>query len=421
MKILVIGMNAREEILIDKLSKSKKVEKIFCAPGNPSIAKNATCVNINIDDINSFVCFAKENNIDLTITLNEYVISKGIADVFKENGLNIFAPFLASALVSMNKITAKRFTDKYDIPAPNSEIFDKEQAALTYLQKVKYPILIRVPDLVEEDNFYCETFMQARKQLIKLFNENNRYLIIENFIEGERITLPTITDGYNILAFPYVKTYRRMLEGDGGEFTEPVGAIAPFEKIDTNLEQDIAQKIIFKYLDGLQANNIHYEGFLSFDFVVTEKGIFLTDVIPSVDNTVAAAVFPLIEDDIADIIFATLNGALGDVYPSIRTNHLNIVSVSLLCSKSAKDFNSQFVINGIESIDDDNINVYYNEVSMSENFDILAKGFRPIILSSAAATLTKARDNIYSVIEHISFRNLSYRKDIGKIKKTLLY
>ncbi len=137
MKILVIGMNAREEILIEHLINSKKVESIFCAPGNPSIAKNATCVNINIDDITSFVHFAKENKIDLTITLNEYVIAKGIADVFKENKLNIFAPILSSALISMNKITLKRFADKCSIPTDYSEIFDKEQAALNYLQKCK--------------------------------------------------------------------------------------------------------------------------------------------------------------------------------------------------------------------------------------------------------------------------------------------
>lgn len=421
MKILVIGMNAREEILTEKLLKSKKVEKVFCAPGNPSISKNAECVNINIDDIASFVGFAKENKIDLTITLNEYVISKGITDVFKENGLSIFAPSLSSALVSMNKITAKRFADKYYIKTPNSEIFDKEQAALSYLQKANYPVLIRVPDLVEEDGFYCETFKQARKQFIKLFNENNKYLIIEKFIEGDRVTLPAVTDGYNILAMPYVKTYRRMLDGDGGEFTKTVGAVAPFGKIDKDLEQEIAQNIIFRYLDSLQANNIHYEGFLSFDFVINEKGVFLCDVIPTIDNVVATTVFPLIEDDITDIIFATINGALGDIYPSIKTNNLNIISVPLLCSKCAKDFDTQFVINGIENIDDDSINLYYNEIAMSENFDILAKGFRPIILNSAAATLTKAYSNIYSEIENISFKNLSYRKDVGKTKQTVLY
>ena len=421
MKILIIGMNAREEILIEHLINSKKVESIFCAPGNPSIAKNATCVNINIDDITSFVHFAKENKIDLTITLNEYVIAKGIANVFKENKLNIFAPVLSSALISMNKITLKRFADKYSIPAAYSEIFDKEQAALNYLQKSKYPILVRVPDLVEEDSFYCETFLQARKQILKLFNENNKYIILENFMQGETITLPVITDGYNVLALPYVKTYKRMLDGDGGEYTKPVGALAPFGKIDKNLEQEIAQNIIFRYLDGLQANNIHYEGFLSFDLIINQKGVFLTDVIPTIDNTIAAAVFPLITDDIADIIFATINGALGDVYPSIKTNSLNTIAVPLLCSKFAKDFNSQFVIDGIENIDDDSVNIYYNETSMNENFDILAKGFRPLILNSTASTLTKARNNIYSSIENIKFTNLSFRSDIGKINQNIFY
>ena len=419
MKILVIGMNAREEILVEKLSKSKKVEKVFCSPGNPSIAKNAECVNINIDDITSFVHFAKENKIDLAITLNEYVISKGIADVFKENGLNIFAPSLTSALVSMNKLTAKRFADKYSIPSLNSEIFDKEQAALNYLQKAHYPILIRVPDLVEEEAFYCETFLQARKQLIRLFNENNKYIILEDFIYGDTITLPIITDGYNVLALPYVKTYRRMLEGDGGEYTKPVGAFAPSGKIDKVLEQEIAQEIIFKYLDGLQANNIHYEGFLSFDFVINEKGIYLSNVIPTMDNVVATTIFPLIEDDVADIIFFIFNGALGDMYPSVKTNSLNVISVPLLCSKLAKDFNTQFVIEGIENIEDDNIGIYYNETSMNENFDILAKGFRPIILNSSASTLSKAKDNIYSAIEHIRFTNLSFRKDVGKNSNTI--
>lgn len=155
---------------------------------------------------------------------------------------------------------------------------------------------------------------------------------------------------------------------------------------------------------------------MSFDLNISEKGIYLSDVIQTIDNHVAVTVFPLIENDIGVVIFSAMNGALTDVYPNLETNNLNSVSIPLLCSKSAKDFNSIFVIYGIENLDNDNIELFYNETSMSLNFDIIASGFPPIILNFTASTLSKVRENIYSAIDDISFANLSYRKDIGKTK-----
>ena len=420
MNIFVIGKSAGAQSFIELLSKSKYVDKIFCAPANPAIAEFAQCVNISLDDLTGFVEFVKANNIDITIPFDEYVIQNGIADIFTQENLKIFAPSFEASQVATSRAFFKKFIYKQKIPSPKYGIFDREASAIDYLKKSKYPVVIKYDHFANQDAFICAGFSKAKQIVEKVFFDVGKKVIIEEFSEGEIFRLSLVTDGYNVIPFPYVKEYDRALDGDNGEITKGVGAYAPFTKISSKLEEKIAQKIVFPLLDGLQNAGIPYIGFLSMKMVLTPNGdaeLIECSPLPSVPEAVCA--FQMIENDFIEIIKAAINGALEDIGTCFNLTDDTVVTTALLSGNYPDDYCENQVVSGIEDIDEDNIGLYYNDVGINSLYEISTIGGRAFFMSAKAGTLNKAADDLYSNTDKISFNGMYYRKDIGKTAKLI--
>lgn len=416
MKILVIGKSAREQAFIEKISESSKIEKIYCISGNPAIAQVAECVNINIEDITSMAEFAKEYQIDLTIALDEYAIQNGIANIFKQENLKIFAPTQEAAQIATSRSFAKKFLYKNKIPTPKYAIFDKENSALDYLSKSDFPLMVKYDHLAHQDSFLCTSLIKARNIVSEVFNEVEKKVVIEEYLDGEIITFTILTDGYNVIPFPYTKIYKRALDGDGGAFTKGVGAFTPTNKISTEIENKIAKDIVFPLLDAMQANYMPYEGFLSVQLILLPNNeIKVLEFLPTISIPEATCVFQLIESDLLEIIYASTQGALEDYQGSFNYSEDTCVSVALMSGNYPTSYKTNFAVEGIEELDDDNINLYYNETGMNEYYEVVTTGGRPFFLTSRASTLNKATENLYNNIGTIKFNGKNYRTDIGKL------
>jgi len=415
-KILVIGKSAREQAFIEKISESNKSEKIYCIPGNPAIAQFAECVNIPIEDLTSMVEFAKEYEIDLTIALDEYVIQNGIANIFKQENLKIFAPTQEAAQIATSRSFAKKFLYKNKIPTPKYAIFDKENSALDYLGKAEFPLMVKYDHLAHQDSFLCTSLIKARNIISNVFNEVEKKVVIEEYLEGEIITFSILTDGYNVIPLPYTKIYKRTLNGDGGAFTKGVGAYTPTNKISEDTEQKIAKEIIFPLLDVMQAHYMPYEGFLSVQLIILPNNeVKVLEFLPTISIPEATCTLQLIENDLLEIIYAATEGALEDYQGNIIISEDTCVSVALMSGSYPINPKTNSPVEGIEDLDDDNINLYYNETGMNEYYEVVTTGGRPFFMTSRASTLNKATENLYNNIGTINFNGKNYRTDIGKL------
>ena len=280
MKIFIIGKSAAAQAFIQLLSKSSNVE-IWCAPGNPAIAEYAKCINISLEDLTAMVEFAKENKIDLTVPMDEYVIQNGIADIFMQENLKIFAPVMEAAQIATSRAFAKKFIYKHKVPTQKYGVFDREASAIEYLKKSNFPVVIKYDHLAHRDAFVCSSFTKAKNTVERVFAEVGKKVVVEEFLEGETIRLGLLTDGYNVIPLPYVKEYDRALDGDGGEISKGVGAYAPLNKISAKMEDKIAQKVVFPILDALQNAGTPYVGFLSMKLLLLpDEEVSLLECLP---------------------------------------------------------------------------------------------------------------------------------------------
>jgi len=416
MKILIIGKSAREHIFIEQIIKSPKAEKIYCIPGNPAIAQYAECINIPLDDLTSILEFAKENSIDLTIALDEYVIQNGIGNLFRQENLKIFAPTMESAQIATSRAFAKKFLYKHKIPTPKYGIFDKENSAFDYAKKSQFPLIVKYDHLAHQDSFICTSLTKAQNIISNVFNDVEKKVLVEEYLEGETITFSILTDGYTVLPLPYVKEYKKTLNGDGGPLTKGVGAYTPTNKISEKLENKIAQNIVFPLLDAMQENGINYEGFLSIQLLLLPNNdIKVIEFLPTISIAEATCSLQLIEDDLLDIIHVATEGALEDYYQTLNISNNACVSVALMSGNYPNNPKVNSVISSIENVDNDDIEVYYNDVGMNEDYEIVTTGGRAFFITSQALTLNKARENLYTNIDTIKFNGKNYRTDIGKL------
>ena len=372
MRIFVIGKTAREHALIEQIAKSPRCKEIFCAPANPAIAEFATCVNITMDDLTSMAEFAKENLVDLTIVMDEDLIAKGISNLFKAEGLRIFAPTQEAAQLGTSRAFAKKFLYKLKAPITKYGVFDKENSAVDFAKKAQFPIKITFDYICETESFLCKTFHQAKETLSQIFSYGTRRVIIEEYAEGEEFNITILTDGYQVLPLPYVKK-----ENDK--------AYTPVAQITSAIENDIAQNIIFPIIDALQNQGLSYEGFLSLRFLLqNNEQIIALEVQPTISIPEATCIFQLIKDDLLDIIFIATEGALEDCYQNIYTSDDAVVSKLLIAPKEYSK------VVGIENLDAENIELFYNKVGMNTNYEIITNDKDAFYMTAKASTITRA-------------------------------
>ena len=300
MKILVIGSSAKEHAIIWKLYQGETVEEVFCAPGNLGTSKLATNVEIRPYEVKKLIDFAKANQIDLTIASSKIALDSNIVEAFHRENLVIFGPTKNAMKVIMNRSFAKKFFHKYKISTPKFAVFEKEGQAIDYARAEKYPLLIKLDTPTPDINvFHAQTFTQAKAYIEKAFANLNKKIIIEEFVEGKEIVLPIITDGYNAIPLPSCVLQRRMLEGDGGSYTNGLGAYAT-APIDSELENLIANTIVFPTIDGLANDKMPFFGIITFRMKLDDKGnIGLIELDSDIGNIETQTILPLIKEDMA--------------------------------------------------------------------------------------------------------------------------
>lgn len=420
MKILVIGSGGREHAIAWKLSQDDRVEKIYAAPGNGGTACENKCENINIkaDDFQGLIKFVKENNIELTVVGPEDPLSKGIVDTFEKEGLLIFGPNKAAAMMEASKAFAKDVMKSADIATADYAEFTNYNDAAEYVKKKGAPIVVKADGLAAGKGvtvaLSVDEALNALKEIFidKVFGAANNIVVIEDFMEGEEATYLAVTDGEKIIPLSVSQDHKRVYDDDKGPNTGGMGAYAPAPVCDSKKMDYVTNHIAYPMIKELKKRGITYKGVIYAGLMINGESIKVVEFNCRFGDPECQVVLSRIESGFLDALLASAKGSLGDI--NIINKNMTAACVILISGGYPKEYKSGYEITGISKADSiENIKVFHAGTKL-ENGKLLTNGGRVLCVTAIGNDLKSAIDKAYCGVDEISFKDMAYRKDIGK-------
>ncbi len=419
MNILVVGSGGREHAIVTSVAKSKRVDKIYCAPGNAGIAALAECVPIGAMEFDKLVAFAKEKNIDFTIVGMDDPLVGGIVDVFEAEGLKVFGPRKNAAILEGSKAFSKDLMKKYHIPTAAYENFTDPEAALKYLETAKMPIVLKADGLaLGKGVLICETLEEA-KEGVKTIMEDKKFgtagntMVIEEFMTGREVSVLSFVDGTTIKIMSSAQDHKRAGDGDTGLNTGGMGNFSP-SPFYTKEVDDFCQKYIYQAtVDAMAAEGRPFKGVIFFGLMLTEDGPKVLEYNARFGDPEAQVVLPRLQNDIIDVMEACVDGTLGDL--DLKFSDEAAVCVVLASEGYPVAYEKGLPITGFENFEGkDDYFCFHAGTKFDENGNIVTNGGRVLGITALGKTLKEARTKAYEATEWIHFANKYMRHDIGK-------
>ncbi|MBR6615903.1 MAG: phosphoribosylamine--glycine ligase, partial [Lachnospiraceae bacterium] len=319
MKVLIVGSGGREHAIAWKVAQSKKVEKIYCAPGNAGISQVAECVSIGAMEFDKLVAFAKEKEIDLTIIGMDDPLVGGVVDAFEAEGLRVFGPRKNAAILEGSKAFSKDLMKKYNIPTAAYENFTDMEKALEYLQTAKMPIVVKASGLaLGKGVIICQTKEEAEEAVKEMmadgkFGAAGNEIVIEEFMTGREVSVLSFVDGNTIKIMSSAQDHKRAKDGDQGLNTGGMGNFSPSpfytEEVDAFCQKYIYQPTV----DAMKAEGRPFKGIIFFGLMLTPDGPKVLEYNARFGDPEAQVVLPRLENDIVDVFEACIDGKLDEV------------------------------------------------------------------------------------------------------------
>jgi phosphoribosylamine--glycine ligase len=415
MNVLVVGGGGREHALVWKINKSKRVKNIYAAPGNPGIAKIATCVNILPTDINGLVRFAKEKNIDLTVVGPELPLSLGIVDEFNKNGLKIFGPTKLASRIESDKSFAREFMAQYGIPSPRFQIYDNASQALKYLKTDnKFPVVVKAAGLAGGKGVFIVNNKNEYEKIIDeilvqhKLGEAGKRIVVEEYLTGQECSIFALTDGLRILYLPSAQDHKRLYDRNRGPNTGGMGAYSPYPT-NKQITEFIQEIIIQPTILCMHENGFPFKGVLYAGLILTPGGPKVLEFNCRFGDPETQAMIPLIENDIIDLFMGVVDNNFQDL--EVRIKNLWSICVVLVSAGYPFDYKIGEEIQIKEPLDPDTI--LFHAGTKIEDGKLVTAGGRVLNVVCVADNLRVAKQKVYEEIKKIHFNGMFYRKDIG--------
>ena len=420
MKVLIVGSGGREHAIAWKVAQSKKVEKIYCAPGNAGISQVAECVSIGAMEFDKLVAFAKEKEIDLTIIGMDDPLVGGVVDAFEAEGLRVFGPRKNAAILEGSKAFSKDLMKKYNIPTAAYENFTDMEKALEYLQTAKMPIVVKASGLaLGKGVIICQTKEEAEEAVKEMmadgkFGAAGSEIVIEEFMTGRAVSGLSFVDGNTITIMSSAQDHKRAKDGDQGLNTGGMGNFSPSpfytEEVDAFCQKYVYQPTV----DAMKAEGRPFTGIIFFGLMLTPDGPKVLEYNARFGDPEAQVVLPRLENDIIDVFEACIDGKLDEVDLKFDNDRAT-VCVILASDGYPLAYQKGFVIEGLEKFENnEGYYVFHSGTKFNENGQFITNGGRVLGVTANGATLKEARANAYKATEWVKFENKYMRTDIGK-------
>ncbi len=424
MKILLIGNGGRENAIARSIFHSPSYKrtkgKMYCTTGSPGIDRFAEPVDIKATELEALVNFAKTKGIDFTVVGPEIPLALGIVDEFTKNGLKIFGPSKNAARIESSKKYAKELMQFNGIPTAKFKVFGKAdiEAAKDYLNSVSYPVVVKADGLAAGKGVIIADNQESAEETIdsfikeEIFGESGFTFVIEEFIEGNEVSVFAITDGEDYVILPVSQDHKKIGEGETGKNTGGMGAYSPASKfLDEELLMEVKELIIDRTLYALSNDKSKFKGCLYAGLMIDKKRKpYVIEFNCRFGDPETQVVLPLIKSDFLELLMASAEGRIKDY--KLETFNETCAGVVLASDGYPDEYEKGKEVTGLDNVDSDCI-VFHAGTSYGINREVITNGGRVFNIVCKGKNLKEALEKVYRNIDKIKFDNIYFRKDIG--------
>lgn len=414
--VLIIGSGGREHALAWKLAQSPRIGKLYVAHGNGGTRDIAENIAIEATDARGLARFAEKNLINLTVVGPDDPLALGVVDVFQSRGLRIFGPTRVAAQIEASKAFAKRLMRDSGIPTAPFRIFRKHENALNYVRKHGAPIVVKASGLALGKGAYpCRTLAKAEKALAEIMLERahkqaGNEVIIEEFLDGQEISIHTFCDGKTSVLLPTAQDHKPIFDGDKGSNTGGMGTITPVPWVNVQTLRDVNEQIVQPTLQALTKKERSFSGCLYPGLKMTKDGLKVLEYNARFGDPETQSYMRLLKTDILDVLDACVDGKLAKL--AIEWDSGFAVCIVLASGGYPGKYKKEIPIFGVGEAEKIPGVVVFHAGTMYDD-QLRTSGGRVLGITAIGETLRKALDQAYKAVHRVRFKGMQFRKDIG--------
>jgi len=422
MNILIIGGGGREHAFAWKLKQSKKVNQLFILPGNAGTASLGTNLPISITHFEAIGRVCLDQNISYVIVGPEEPLVKGIVDFFSEDpkfkNIKLIGPGKEASKLEGSKSFAKAFMARNHIPTASYRHFtiSNFDEGVAYIRNHSLPVVLKADGLAAGKGvIICQSHIEALAEFELIiqrakFGEAGKTVVVEEYLSGIEISVFVLTDGVDFVMLPEAKDYKRAGEGDTGPNTGGMGAISPVPFFDSELKQQITDRIVIPTLKGLQQEKLEYKGFIFFGLMITDKGPYVIEYNCRMGDPETEAVIPRIKNDLMDLFTAVHSGKLSSIH--LEKDSRSTGTVVAVSGGYPGVYEKGLPIKGLDELQLEGTLVFHAGTKFENNVPVTSGG-RVLAVTSFGNDIQDAVQQSVYAIEQLWFGEMYFRTDIG--------
>lgn len=417
MKILLIGGGAREHALAWKMRQSPLVQALYAAPGNPGIARHATCVPLAPEAHEQLVAFAEREGIDFAVVGPEAPLAAGLTDRFAQRKLTALGPTRAAAQLEASKAFAKALMARHAIPTARFAAFDDAREARAYCRRLGPPLVVKADGLAAgKGALVCRTLDDCDAAIRtcmeeRAFGEAGRVVVVEEFLRGEEVSYFALANGTEAVPLAAAQDHKTVFDGDRGPNTGGMGAYSPVPSFRAGMEREVMDTIVAPTVAALAKEGMPYRGVLFAGLMLTAAGPRVLEFNCRLGDPEGQALLPRLEDDLVALLLAA---ARGEPLPErTRWRPDAAVCVTLASGGYPGAYRTGLPIDGLPAAAAvEGVEVFHAGTAMRDGRLVTAGG-RVLSVMATAPAIDGAIRRAYEAVARVSFEDMHYRRDIG--------
>ncbi|HEY7401191.1 MAG TPA: phosphoribosylamine--glycine ligase [Actinomycetota bacterium] len=417
MRILVVGSGAREHAITWRLAQNPTVDRLFAAPGNAGIAREATCLDVAADDVRGIIGIVEREGIDLTVVGPEQPLVQGLADALEARGCKVFGPTKSAARLEGSKSWAKDLMQRHGIPAARSRSFGAIDEAAAYLDEVGPPVVIKADGLAAGKGVTVagdrdEALAALEACLVhRAFGDAGATVLVEELLTGREVSAFALSDGREVLPLALAQDFKRAHDGEAGPNTGGMGAYSPVPFVDAATERHIGDHVLAATVRAMDAEGTRFRGLLYAGLMLTDDGPKVLEFNCRFGDPETEVVLPRLRSDFGEMVLASVEGNLSSY--KAHWSEEACVTVVLASGGYPGEYRTGFPIEGLEDAEALEGVVVFHAGTAERQGTVVTAGGRVLAVSALGDSIGDARARAYEAVGRISFEGMHFRTDIA--------